>query len=132
VGDKGRFEIIEGITSADIALRLSGPDIESIFHGAAKAFLSVMLEDSTSALPHDTRTISLVRENEELLLFAFLDELVFLKDAENLLVVPRAVAIQAGGGGLTLRCDADVDFIDRERHRFIVDEIGRASCRERV
>ncbi len=115
------FEIIEGITRADIALSIRGQAIESIFFGAAKALLAVMLEDPESAVPVEERAINLERENEELLLFSFLDELIFLKDAENLLLVPRDISVETGANGAALRCVAGADVIDRERHRFNVD-----------
>jgi SHS2 domain-containing protein len=124
---KPGFEIVEGLTSADIALRLWGNSIEDVMHQAAAALLAVLLENPNSVQEQSERELAVEAESEEMLLYRFLDELVFLKDAKKMLVMPKQLAVLpgledlAGKKGIVLRGVFLVDYINHSRHRFNVD-----------
>lgn len=115
------FEIMEDVTCADIALRIHGTDAGDLFRNAARALLAVMLEDPGDVERRVVKTITLQNESPEILLHAFLDELVFLKDADRLLLFADNVSILEEKGEFRLRCDCSGEAIDRNRHRFHVD-----------
>lgn len=115
------FEIMEDVTSADIALRISGTGAGELFRNAARALLSVLLEHPASVMRRETKTIILKNTSLELLLYSFLDELIFFKDSERLLLTADSVSIVEGDGAFQLTCEAYGERIDRIRHRFNVD-----------
>ena len=111
------------IAHADIAFDASGQSLEELFIKAAEATQQVMVEDLTAVRPLETVEISLVQDNEEMLLFDFLNELIFLKDARRLILLPARLEIarQEGGAGYALRATLQGEEIDAARHRLNTD-----------
>lgn len=118
---KGNFEIIDDITRADIAFRAYGDSITELFASAALAMVSIMLVNPDGIVFSTKRGIALDNRDRELLLFEFLNEFIFLKDSESLLLKPASVEIEEVNGGYRLKCDARGEHIDRGRHVFNVD-----------
>ena len=118
---EGGFEILEGVTCADIAVGITGRSMETLFLWAGRALMSILLEDPGSLGSAERRTISVRNAQIDLLLYSFLDELLFLKDAERLLLLPERVVVRREAGGYLCECAAAGGPIDRTRHRFGVD-----------
>ena len=118
---KGNFEIIDDVTRADIAFRAYADGITELFASAALAMVSIMLVNPDRIVFSTKRSIALDNRDRDLLLFEFLNEFIFLKDSESLLLKPASVEIEEVEGGYRLRCDARGEHIDRERHVFNVD-----------
>ena len=57
----------------------------------------------------------------DMLLFELLQDLIYFKDAEQLLLRVSQVRIQPKPGGWTLTADSYGERIDRQRHELIVD-----------
>lgn len=115
------YEYLEDVAIADVAFRAWGQDLEGVFTAAADATLHVMVEDLATVRPLVGRRLRVEREALDLLLFAFLGELVYRKDAERLFLrVPR-VAIAAGPAGFVLEAEAEGEEIDSGRHQTGVD-----------
>jgi SHS2 domain-containing protein len=115
------FEIIDGVTSADIAFRAYGGTLTELFVSSALALMSIMLENPEGIVFSLSKGIELSNEDRELLLFEFLNEFIFYKDSELLLLKPESVEIEEENGGYRLQCDARGEYIDRNRHIFNVD-----------
>jgi SHS2 domain-containing protein len=115
------FERIENITSADIALRITGETPGELFVAAGAALCAVMLEENGRAADSPEIMFDLDAESIEALLYSFLDGLLFYKDSEALLVRPAAVEVRHDAGGASLKCRAFSERIDPSVHRFIVD-----------
>jgi SHS2 domain-containing protein len=79
-----------------------------------------MVEELESIEPREKRRISLEKPELDLLLFAFLQELIYYKDAEGLLLRVPAVRIEEAGGW-RLEAEAAGETIDPSRHRMWVD-----------
>lgn len=78
------YSYLDGLTSADVAFEASGETVEEMFSEAGIALLGVMVRDP-SKIEHKKKTkIKKKAENIEKLLFDFLDELIFLKDAKQM------------------------------------------------
>lgn len=76
------YEILDH--TADAKFRATGKPIEEAFSEAVKAFGKIVGTDPDAG---DTRhKIEVKAENYEALLFDFLDELIFLQDADNIAV----------------------------------------------
>ncbi len=117
----GGFEIVEGVTWADTAIRVYGPRIEDIFINAGKALIAVLIDNPEDLDNREARVVSLSEENIEILLFTFLGELVYLKDAELFLGLPCEVSVFVNEERARLECMIHGEKIDRSRHRFNVD-----------
>ncbi len=77
------YEYLEEIATADIAFRAWDPSLEGAFVAAADATMNVMVEDLASIRPVVEREIKIENESLETLLFDFLQEFIYYKDAET-------------------------------------------------
>jgi SHS2 domain-containing protein len=118
------FEILEGLTSADIAILARGASLEELFREAARALICVMIENPDAIERTQARELTAGGAGLDLLLAGFLDEFVYYKDAESLVLVPYTMAITDTGDGFSLTCDARGEKIDRGRHGLLVDVKG--------
>jgi SHS2 domain-containing protein len=111
------------IAHADIAFDAWGETLEELFNEAAEATMQVMVENLTAVRPLETVAISLEEENEEMLLFDFLNELIFYKDARRLLLLPERLLIAQleDGAGYTLQATLQGEEIEVGRHRLNTD-----------
>jgi tRNA nucleotidyltransferase (CCA-adding enzyme) len=113
-GGSGSFEFVEGPTS-DLALRLRGPTPEALFAAAADGFLAATVEDPDAVRPVLRRELRLEEPDLELLLLRFVNELVWLRDASELLLRVERVEL-ARDGAARLHATLAGEPIDRERH----------------
>ncbi|KKR30466.1 hypothetical protein A2715_04450 [Candidatus Woesebacteria bacterium RIFCSPHIGHO2_01_FULL_39_32] len=81
---RNKFKFLPDIATADLAFEAFGKDASELFENAGLALESAMVE-SDSLKTREVKEINLKNENLENLLSSFLEELVFLKDSEQLL-----------------------------------------------
>lgn len=115
------FEILDTLSMADTAFRASGLTRSELFVASAEALLSILLLDPASVRKKNRKDFSVEADDIELLLYRYLQEFVFLKDSEFLLLVPVNVDIRGNGGGWVCRCSAMGETIDAGRHLFHAD-----------
>ncbi|MBS3164795.1 archease [Candidatus Woesearchaeota archaeon] len=96
------FRYLEDTAYADIAFEAEGRSIEDAFVSAAQALTDTMADPSALA-PSRKHTLSLTAASLELLLFDWLAELIYLKDAEQLLFSSFEVAIKKQRSRFSLR-----------------------------
>ena len=108
------YEYLEEVATADIAFRAWDLALEGVFVAAADATMNVMVEDLASIRPVVEREIKLENTSLEMLLFDFLQELIYYKDAETLLL--RAPPI---------RSEQPAIRIEQKDHRYVL----HAKCR---
>src|SRR4026208_2253795 len=82
---------------AAIALEATGRDLPQLFTAAADATMNVMIDNLDAIEPRETRQIKLSSDNIEMLLFDFLQELIYFKDARRLLLRARETQIDHKG-----------------------------------
>src|SRR5215831_14128833 len=80
------YNFLEDVGTADIAFEATGRDLPELFRDAADATTNVMIENLNAIEPREKRQIELSNEKPDMLLFDLLQELIFLKDAQHLLV----------------------------------------------
>jgi len=117
----GGYAFREDIAFADAAFRAWGPTREAVFEQAARATLNVMVEELASVRAVLVREVELQGERLDLLLFDFLNEILFYKDAEQLLLLPVDLTIEEREGALRLRAVLTGERIDPAHHRLGVD-----------
>ena len=115
------YEFVDELTVADIAFRAWGGNLEETFVAAADAVMSAMVEDLEAIQPQDTRLLNVEHGALDLLLFNFLQEFVYYKDAEQLLLRIQQLCIAADHPPYTLQATAVGEPIDSDRHRMRVD-----------
>jgi SHS2 domain-containing protein len=71
--------------------------------------------------PTETVEVKLDHSDEEMLLFDFLNELLFYKDARRLILLPAQLAITKVGEAFTLQATLQGEEIDSSRHRLNTD-----------
>jgi SHS2 domain-containing protein len=76
----------------------------------------VMIENLDAIEPRETRRIELKNDAIDMLLFDFLQELIFFKDAEQLLLRVREARIDAKDDHYFLKATAAGEPLDPARH----------------
>jgi SHS2 domain-containing protein len=115
------YEFVDELTVADIAFRARGRTLEETFTAAAEAVMNAMVDELATIQPRETRTLSLENEALDMLLFNFLQEFIYYKDAEQLLLRIQELHIADDHQPLTLHATAAGEPIDPNRHPMRVD-----------
>jgi SHS2 domain-containing protein len=115
------YEFLEDIATADIAFHAWGRDLEELFKAAGDATINTMIDNLNAIAPHETRTFILENDALDLLLFNFLQELVYYKDSELLLLRPQQIAIVEADNHYHLTAVTQGERLDRDRHHQRVD-----------
>ncbi|MEM5786545.1 MAG: archease [Syntrophobacteraceae bacterium] len=115
------YSFLDEIATADIAFEAWAETLEEMFAAAADATMNVMVENLESIEEKETREIRLEAEAEDMLLFGLLQEIIFYKDAEELLLRLREIKITGEGTTFSVLATGYGEKIDRGRHDFIVD-----------
>ena len=110
------FHYLEEIGTADIAFEATGRDLPQLFSAAADATTNVMIDNIEAIQPRQTRQIKLSNDKLDMLLFDLLQELIFLKDAERLLLRIRDVQIEQRNENYSVQATAEGEPLNAERH----------------
>lgn len=115
------YEFLQETATADIAFTARGKSIEELFIAAADAVINVMVEDLGSIQPRVRRTIALENDELEMLLFNFLQEFIYYKDAENLILRAEEVHIAQKNNQHSVEAAAVGETLNPQRHQTRVD-----------
>ena len=110
------YKYLEEIGTADIAFEATGRDLPELFRDAAHATTNVMIDNIEAIQPRETRHIELANDKLDMLLFEMLQELIFLKDAERLLLRMREVQITERDGNYFMKATAEGEPVNPGRH----------------
>ena len=111
------YRYLEEIGTADIAFEATGRDLAKLFSDAADATTNVMIDNIEAIQSRQTRHIELSNDKLDMLLFDFLQELIFLKDAERLLLRIQKVHIDKRDDIYLLKATGEGEPLDPERHQ---------------
>jgi SHS2 domain-containing protein len=118
------YAYTDDIAIADLAFRAWGPTLEATFMAAADATTNAMVDNVDALTLQEQRTFTLYDDSLELLLLQFLQELLYYKDAQRLLLRVQEVAIQEADGRFVLQARAAGEPIDPARHELGADVKG--------
>ena len=110
------YHYLEEIGTADIAFEATGRDLPELFKDAVDATTNVMIDNIDAIQPVETRQTQLSNDKLDMLLFDLLQELIFLKDAERLLLRIREVQIVERDKNYFVKATAEGERLDAERH----------------
>ena len=117
------YRYIDDIATADAAFEARGSSVEELFISAADAVMNVMVENLDDIEKKERKSILCEAESREMLLFHLLDELVYYKDAEQLLLRISDVDIKKSKSGMLWRLTAQAygEQINPDKHELNVD-----------
>ncbi|MDJ0865014.1 MAG: archease [Myxococcota bacterium] len=113
------YAFVDDVTS-DLSFVAHGATLEALFAAAAEALLAATVVDPRRVEPRVERAIELAEPDLELLLLRFLGELVYLRDAEHLLLRAGALRLEADGEA-RLAGALVGEPLDRARHELDTD-----------
>ena len=111
------YHYLEEIGTADIAFEATGRDLPELFSDAADATMNVMIDNLHAIEPRNIRQIELSNDKIDMLLFDFLQELIYFKDAERLLLRVRDLEIDQKEQKYFLKAKGVGEMLDETRHR---------------
>ncbi|OHD27154.1 MAG: hypothetical protein A2064_04455 [Spirochaetes bacterium GWB1_66_5] len=114
------YRLVEGLTRADVAFRAEEESLEELFRTAWRATLELMLP-AARLESRERRHIEVANPAVDLLLFDFLGELIYYKDAEGLLLDLESLTLRGGTGGYRLAAVAASEAADPARHELGLD-----------
>jgi len=115
-----KFRFLPDIATADIAFEAYGKDYGELFESVGLALETTMVSlDSLKSLK--TQSIKLSNKSLENLLLSFLEELVFLKDAEQMLFNQIKCEVKKSGKLYVVNCKLSGEKIDPKKHKLGVD-----------
>lgn len=115
----GRFEFLDAVTS-DLAFVARGPSVEAVFEASAEALLAATVENPDAVRRQKRCAIRLTEDDLELLLLRFLNELIYLRDADGLLFHPTHISIRRGDLN-ELDAELSGEALDPARHSLACD-----------
>jgi len=115
------YEFWEDVATADIAFSAWGKTLEETFQSAADATMNVMVEELDAIQPKETRELRLENEQLDMLLFDLLQELIYYKDSEKLMLRVPWVRLQDKAKPYILEATAKGEILDPARHHPRVD-----------
>ena len=114
------FEFLEDVTS-DLCFVARGATLPAVFAAAAEALLDATVEQRETLGSVELRQLELVEPDLELLLLRFLNELIYLRDAQALLLRPRELCVEAGSREARLVAELVGEHVDPARHHLLSD-----------
>ena len=111
----------EDIAIADAAFDAWGESLEELFVAVCDAAVNVMIENLEDIEALKNFPLHLKSTNIEMLLFSLLEEIIFLKDAETLLLRVSNIDITHGESSVSLDAKVHGEKIDSGKHNLNVD-----------
>ena len=115
------YKYLDHIAIADAAFQATGATLEEMFTSAADAAMNVMVADLNTIADQHQKHIQLSDESLDMLLFQFLQEFIFYKDAENLLLRPQTLKITHTPPTYTLNAQLSGQTINPKIHELVTD-----------
>lgn len=115
------YEFLEDIAIADIAFQASGKNLEELFKAASDATVNAMIDNLEAIELKEQRTFSLENDALDMLLFNFLQEFIYYKDSEQMLLRTKQVQIEEKQANYYLNAVTEGEKLDSDRHQQRVD-----------
>lgn len=112
------YKFLEGVTRADIAFEATGKDLDELFQSAGEATIKAMAK-TESVKPAKEKKIEVKDDNIEMLLFSFLEDIVYLKDKDD--IVFHDLSVKVDKDKLTAKAKLRGDTINPEEQELKQD-----------
>ncbi|MBI4153886.1 archease [Candidatus Woesearchaeota archaeon] len=114
------YKFIDDVSIADVAFEATGEDLNEMFESAGMAVTETMVRNLDKVEQKTEKKVRLESDNIEDLLFNFLQEIIFYKDAEQLLFSWIRAEVKENNG-YTLTASLKGEKLDMNKHELIVD-----------
>ncbi|MBN1169678.1 archease [Candidatus Micrarchaeota archaeon] len=111
------YRFVDGVAIADVSFQADGETLEELFESCGKALTNSMVTRLESIDAEKEIKLEIESDNTEKLLYEFLDDLIFYKDAELMLF--RKYEIKIDGNKLTATLGGEK--INPQKHELIID-----------
>lgn len=115
------YRYLEDIATADMAFEAGGGTLNDTFMACSEALLAEMVEDPEQVRPLRTVDFTCEADSLDMLLFEFLEELIFRKDAERLFLRVTSVSVEKHAALYRATVHAAGEEIDPGRHSLGAD-----------
>ena len=115
------FEYLEDSVTSDVTFRVWADSLDELFKAAADATTNVMVVALDSVRPTLSVPVSLTAEALDLLLMRFLDELIFRKDADGLLLRAATVTVDRNDHQHRAQAELRGEPVDPSQHELVAD-----------
>lgn len=115
------YRYLDDIATADVAFEAWGQNVQDMFIAASEASINVMVDELKTIEEIERRRIDIRAESIEMLLFEFIQELIFFKDAEQLLLRVSRLLIEKENSGFNLQAELYGEVLDPGKHALIAD-----------
>jgi len=115
------YRYLEDITVADTAFEAEGKTLDELFNSAALATTNVMVRNLESVQAKIERQVVIQAEDLEQLLYKFLQEIVYYKDAQLLLFSRYDVKVESSKGQYRVKAKFYGEKLNMKKHDLIVD-----------
>ena len=117
------YQFLDDIATADVAFKAWGESPEDLFTSCSDALMNVMVENLEAISRKEKKEIRVEHDALDMLLFNFLQEFIFYKDAELLLLRAAQIRIAQKNPQAKYQLTAELsgERIDTDRHHFNVD-----------
>ncbi len=113
------YRFIEDEATADIAFEAFGKTLQELLESAALATTNVMIRDPRKISHNAKKSFEVKADSVEMLLFNLLQEIIFYKDAKQLLF--SSFHLDVDEKNIALKCVAQGEKIDQKKHDLVVD-----------
>jgi len=114
------YKFLEDIAIADLAFEVEAKDLNNLFKYAAQAVCNAMVLDLNSIRKIVMKEINLEADDLEILLFNFLQEIIYYKDTENILFSDFEIELEINEKK-KIKAKAYGEKLDPKRHETLVD-----------
>lgn len=115
------YKFFEDIAIADVAFEATGKTREELFESAGLAVTNTMVKDLKSVKQKVEKKFTVESDSIEMLLFNFLQEIIFYKDAEMLLFNKFELNISNIKKKWQLSGSMHGEKLDMRKHELLVD-----------
>ena len=117
-----RYKFIEDIATADVAFEAEGKTFEELLEACALATTNVMVRNMDSIEGLVEKEIKVTADSHEGLVYKFLDEIIYYKDAQQLIFGKFQIKISSlMNKQFELRATVIGEKLDSKKHDLIVD-----------
>lgn len=115
-----RLEFVDDVAS-ELRFVARGDSMNDLFASAAEALLRASVDGSRRLRGDVVRSVDLAEPDLELLLLRFLNELIYLRDAQDVLLRARAVRVELTPEGARLSAELAGTRMDSVRDRMLAE-----------
>jgi SHS2 domain-containing protein len=119
------YDYVDDVAISDVAFRAWGATLEEVFTAAADATMQAMVDDLDTLQPQEQQSFKVRDAALDLLLLNFLQEIIYYKDAQRLLLRITDVTITPDEqSGYIVRAQAAGEVLNADRHELAADVKG--------